>query len=260
MGRAMSDIESFNLSWDTHSDHLRTMLQDMMNDTDLSDVTLVSDDKQPIKAHKVVLCAASPVFKGIIKNLPVNSTIYLRGIQYQELKAITEFLYLGQVSCQKEEVNEFLKVASNLEIKGLQQSNKNSDDVISDAIDVKEEKDVVNFDDETNEIMEPPDLEVSTTLAETTTVITATEETLALEAKQVKVTKQSQEILEERKPNWLEGRTNRKKNQQELWKRMAFCLEWEDVIRIEHTSDVQDQKTIAKLQQLLTLHYGQIAL
>ena len=77
--------EKYNLNWHTYSDHLREMLHEMMKSKELTDVTLVCDDKTQFKAHKVVLSACSSVFKSIINSLPLsNSIIYLRGIQHQE--------------------------------------------------------------------------------------------------------------------------------------------------------------------------------
>ena len=73
---------SANLFWQTFSEHLQLMLNDLHQDQLYSDVTLVSDDKTQFKAHKIVLSACSPVFKKIIDNNPSqHPLIYLRGIQ-----------------------------------------------------------------------------------------------------------------------------------------------------------------------------------
>jgi len=91
------DKKECNISWKTYSDHLRNMLHDMLSSNELTDVTLVSDDKRQMKAHKVVLSACSAVFKSIIKNIPQNSSvIYLRGIQHQEMESILEFIWVKQ--------------------------------------------------------------------------------------------------------------------------------------------------------------------
>ena len=47
--------------------------------------------------------------------------IYLRGIKYLDLKEILDFVYVGQASLDQNRVNEFLKVATDLEIQGLKQ-------------------------------------------------------------------------------------------------------------------------------------------
>ena len=88
--------EKYNLNWHTYSDHLREMLHEMMKSNELTDVTLVCDDKRQFKAHKIVLSASSSVFKSIVHDLPQNnSVIYLRGIQHQEMESILEFMHLG---------------------------------------------------------------------------------------------------------------------------------------------------------------------
>ena len=112
--------EKYNLNWHTYSDHLREMLHEMMKSNELTDVTLISDDKKQFKAHKIVLSACSSVFKSIINDLPQNSSvIYLRGIQHQEMESILEFMYLGVATFYQERMNEFLNVAKNLEIKEI---------------------------------------------------------------------------------------------------------------------------------------------
>ena len=92
------DQEEPNLNWHNYTDHLRAMLHKMMKSNELTDVTLVCDDKKQFQAHKIVLNACSPVFKSII-NLPQNnSVIYLRGIQHQEIKSILEYMYFGKTT------------------------------------------------------------------------------------------------------------------------------------------------------------------
>ena len=69
--------EKFNLVWHEYTDHLREMLHDMKTSDELTDVTLVSEDKKHYKAHKVVLSASSTVFKNIIgDNFSSNPIIY----------------------------------------------------------------------------------------------------------------------------------------------------------------------------------------
>ena len=112
--------EKYDLRWNTYSDHLKEMLHEMMKSEDLTDVTLICDDKKQLKAHKVVLSACSSVFKSIIGNLPLNnSVIYLRGVQHQEMESILEFMYLGVAKFYQERMNEFWDVAKSLDIKEI---------------------------------------------------------------------------------------------------------------------------------------------
>ena len=109
--------EKFNLTWHTYTDHLREMLHDMMSSNELTDITLVSEDKKKFKAHKVVLSACSSVFKGIISDTFLSSPIiYLRGIQSFEIESILQFIYLGEATFYQERMDEFINVAKSLEI------------------------------------------------------------------------------------------------------------------------------------------------
>ena len=113
--------EKYKFTWDTYPDYLREIMKDMMTSADFMDVTLVSDDKQTIKAHRNILCASSPVFKNILQLQTNNNhpVIYLRGIKYSEIESMMQFIYLGEATCYQERTNELLFVLNNLEIKEL---------------------------------------------------------------------------------------------------------------------------------------------
>ena len=135
--------EKFNLTWRTYTDHLREMLHDMMSSSELTDVTLVSDDQKKYKAHKVVLSASSSVFKSIISDTIFSRPIiYLRGIQSFEIESILQFIYLGEATFYQERMNEFINVAKNLEVKEI------SKDVDCNATDTSQN---FNEDIESNE-------------------------------------------------------------------------------------------------------------
>merc|ERR1712126_196796 len=121
-----------------------------MASADLADVTLVSDDNIQIRAHKFVLSYSSPVFKNIIANVSDNAMIYLRGIKHQELKAVLEFLYVGQASFQQDRVDDFLKVASDLKIQSLWQTNQEKNGTDTNTITNKVSRDVKNEEDLNN--------------------------------------------------------------------------------------------------------------
>ena len=115
--------EKFHLTWHTYTDHLREMLNEMMSSNELTDVTLVSEDKKKFKAHKVVLSACSSVFKSIISDTFLSSPIiYLRGIQSFEIDSILQFIYLGEATFYQERINEFINVARSLEIKTIRKT------------------------------------------------------------------------------------------------------------------------------------------
>ena len=107
--------EQFDLTWHTYTDHLRSMLHDLMYTNELTDVTLVSEDKKQFKVHKVILSASSSFFRNIICDLS-SPLIYLRGIQSYQIESILQFIYLGKTTIFKDQMINFLDVAKSLEI------------------------------------------------------------------------------------------------------------------------------------------------
>ena len=91
--------EKYSLTWHTYSDHLKSMVKELMMNDDYSDVTLVTEDKKHIKANISILSACSPIFRNILDKEKNSSTIiYLRGIQYSELESILQFIYLDEAT------------------------------------------------------------------------------------------------------------------------------------------------------------------
>ena len=73
--------EKYSLTWKAYSDHLRDMMKELMMNDDFADVTLVTEDKKIVRAHKNILSACSSVFKDILKlEQSAKQIIYLRGV------------------------------------------------------------------------------------------------------------------------------------------------------------------------------------
>ena len=124
--------EKYSLSWQAYSDHLREMMQEIMND-DFADVTLISEDKKQIKAHKNIVSACSLVLKDIVNiEGSTKSIIYLKGINFSELESIMQFIYLGEATFYEERMDDFLEVARSLEIKELCKAKRESNDALND--------------------------------------------------------------------------------------------------------------------------------
>ena len=104
--------------WKHSSSTLTSRIADVFAEKSLSDVTLVSDDRIPFKAHKCVLSAFSPVLKSILlTNHHSHPLIFLAGVKHQELFAILQFIYLGKVSVNHRDIDRFLWAAKDLKIK-----------------------------------------------------------------------------------------------------------------------------------------------
>ena len=117
----MSQEKYGMLEWHTYSEHMIDMMHELMTSKDFADVTFITGDEKTIKAHRNILSACSPVFKNILQMEAQNQqpTIYLRGIQYSEIEAILQFIYLGEAKVCEERINELLMVARDLKIKEL---------------------------------------------------------------------------------------------------------------------------------------------
>ena len=127
--------EKYNLTWHSYSDHLKSMMKDLMVNEDFSDVTLVTEDKKQIRANISILSACSPVFKDILKKEKnSNQIMYLRGIQFPEMESIMQFIYLGEATFYEERMDEFLAVAKSLEIKELCNASPGENDESDDEV------------------------------------------------------------------------------------------------------------------------------
>merc|ERR1711936_1104303 len=90
-------------------------------------MTLSCDDEQ-IQAHKVILSACSPFFRGVLRRNPhAHPLLYLKGVKFSDLTAVLNFMYHGEVNVAQEELNSFLAVAEDLKVKGLTQGNSSKD-------------------------------------------------------------------------------------------------------------------------------------
>jgi len=118
---------SYNLSrndFERSSSHAIKLLK---LDTDFLDVTLACEDGKQLKAHKVVLSSFSSVFQSILKqNSHNNPLLYLTEISYLYLQKILDFMYLGETLVNKDEFEEFMRMAEKLKIDGLVRKNQNT--------------------------------------------------------------------------------------------------------------------------------------
>ena len=90
--------EKFCLRWNDSESNVSGAFQDIRNEKDFFDVTLACDDSQ-LDAPKVILSACSPFFRSILKHNPHNHPLlYLKGVKYNELLSIVDFMYLGEVN------------------------------------------------------------------------------------------------------------------------------------------------------------------
>ena len=55
----------------------------------------------------------------MLRNLPPNPVVFLRGVDRNHLLLVLDFMYHGEVSIQQKELPAFLRTAEDLQVKGL---------------------------------------------------------------------------------------------------------------------------------------------
>ena len=83
-------------------------------------MTLACEDGQQLEAHKVILASSSPFFEKILqKNKHSNPLIYLKGFQSKDFVSILDFLYCGEANVYQEDLDSFLAIAEEFQLKCL---------------------------------------------------------------------------------------------------------------------------------------------
>ena len=115
----MGSFEKFCLRWNDFERNIRSAFYDFKEEKEFADVTLACADGQ-VESHKVILAASSPFFKRVLKKNPhSHPLIYLKSIKFSDVEAVLEFIYHGEVNVEEANLNTFLGVAEELEVKGL---------------------------------------------------------------------------------------------------------------------------------------------
>ena len=125
----MGSTENFCLRWNDFESNVSGAFRDLRAEADFFDVTLSCTDSngRSLQAHKVILSACSSFFKGLLRQQQANHIshpnpfIYLRGVTFSDLSSVLDFMYHGEVNVAQEDLNSFLSVAEELQIKGLTQ-------------------------------------------------------------------------------------------------------------------------------------------
>merc|ERR1712128_294688 len=122
----MSNEEKFCLRWNDFECNMRTAFREIREEKDFFDCTLSCGSRQ-IQAHKLILSACSPFFRNILKQNPhPHPLLYLKGVEFNDLQSVLNFMYHGEVNVAQDELNSFLSVAEDLKVKGLTQSKQES--------------------------------------------------------------------------------------------------------------------------------------
>ncbi|XP_014254182.1 broad-complex core protein isoforms 1/2/3/4/5 isoform X2 [Cimex lectularius] len=124
MRGAMGDMQHFCLRWNNYQSSITSAFENLRDDEDFVDVTLACDGKS-LKAHRVVLSACSPYFRELLKSTPCkHPVIVLQDVMFEDLHALVEFIYHGEVNVRQRSLSSFLKTAEVLRVSGLTQQSE----------------------------------------------------------------------------------------------------------------------------------------
>ena len=127
--------DKFCLKWNDFESNISSSFKELRDEKDLFDIWLSCDNGQvELPAHKLILSACSGVLKHLLRRKSGSGVrggcsshvLYLRGVQSQDLEYILNFMYNGEVSLAQDQLNSFLAVAEDLQIKGLTQNSSES--------------------------------------------------------------------------------------------------------------------------------------
>ena len=103
-------------TWDFDSQNIKLwyimQFENISDPLAFDDVCLLLDDSNVLLAHRIVLSAASPVFKHVLEDSSQikNTNISLPSFDYTTMKRLVSFLYSGEAFLDsKEQLNEFIE-------------------------------------------------------------------------------------------------------------------------------------------------------
>ena len=126
-------MKEINFTWHQFDAHNNELFRTLFETKKFSDVTLVSDDQQQIKAHKFILSASSSIFDDFLSNNNAKSSlINLPGIRHHELELILQFIYLGRTKCFQDLSSDVMNVAKYLKIREFEHEIESKTDIAVD--------------------------------------------------------------------------------------------------------------------------------
>ncbi|XP_053605430.1 zinc finger and BTB domain-containing protein 18-like isoform X2 [Plodia interpunctella] len=118
--------QQFSLSWNNFHGNLSKGFAGLLGKGEFVDVTIAVEGHL-LQAHKVILSICSPYFKKMFQLNPCQHPIVvLRDVTHKAMRDLLQFMYHGEVSVKREDLNSFISTAEVLQIKGL--TNKETDD------------------------------------------------------------------------------------------------------------------------------------
>ena len=101
-------------------DFIKGAFRNIRVNDDFADVTLACEDGEQVVTHKVILAASSPFFQKLLaRNKQTHPIIFMRGVKSEDLLPMVDFLYHGEANIFQENLQSFLALAEDLQMKGM---------------------------------------------------------------------------------------------------------------------------------------------
>ncbi|KAG8224609.1 hypothetical protein J437_LFUL009174 [Ladona fulva] len=116
---ASGKFQDYYLKWNNYYSHLSGAFLQLLESESMVDVTL-SAGGEKIRAHRIVLSACSPYFQELLATAEdTYPTLILSDVSAEDIRAVLEFVYRGELCIMANRFASVLKVADDLKIRGL---------------------------------------------------------------------------------------------------------------------------------------------
>ena len=135
----MKKKELFARDSKDHQTFCNDLVASLLGEDNFHDVTLASLDGQQIFAHRAVLSYSSSLLNTILQqNKERNPLIFCRGVNYQEIKSMLEFIYLGRTAVPSKELQNFLGILRDFGVRGVREMKTEGEEADNDNEDLEE--------------------------------------------------------------------------------------------------------------------------
>ncbi|XP_063699619.1 zinc finger protein chinmo [Culicoides brevitarsis] len=118
----MDQQQQYCLKWSNYSSNMAMAFSNLYESDTLTDVILLCGG-QIFKAHKLILAACSQNFAELFETAQQSSNgstcVILEATSADNMQALLEFMYKGEVHVSQTALESFLKAAESLQVKGL---------------------------------------------------------------------------------------------------------------------------------------------
>ena len=119
--------DRFTLEWADYQKSVATTFVNARISQDFTDVTLVGKDFE-LTAHRLVLSSGSDFFQQVLNRTRHHHPfVYLSGILKVNMESVLSFLYNGETTVTREDLEQFLLTAKELGLRGVLDQTENDD-------------------------------------------------------------------------------------------------------------------------------------